>query len=276
MREKLKQITPTPILNLARETRDGLQRAAAWPAASFHPARRASIARLGALKDVHKGKRCFIIGNGPSLKRTDVSKLRNEYTFGMNRIYLAFPEWGFPTSFLVSVNSLVIEQCAEKFLNLEIPAFFSWRSHKYFTQLPNYQLPPANLHFLHTTYTGPKFAPDARRRLWEGATVTYVCLQLAFHMGFETAILIGVDHSFATKGKPNTTIVSQGDDPNHFAANYFGKGFRWQLPDLDTSEVGYWMAKKAYEDAGRQALDATVGGKLQVFEKMDYNSLFSR
>ena len=128
--------------------------------------------------------------------------------------------------------------------------------------------------FLHTTYTGPKFASDVRGRLWEGATVTYVALQLAYYMGFQTAYLIGVDHSFTTKGKPNTTIVSQGDDPNHFNPGYFGKGFRWQLPDLDTSEQAYAMARQAYEADGRKVIDATVGGKLTVFPKVDYNKLF--
>lgn len=128
--------------------------------------------------------------------------------------------------------------------------------------------------FLHTTYTGPKFARDVRGRLWEGATVTYVALQLAFYMGFQQVILIGVDHSFSTQGKPNTTVVSQGDDPDHFHSAYFGKGFRWQLPDLDTSERGYILAREAYRQAGREVLDATIGGKLTVFPKVDYSSLF--
>jgi hypothetical protein len=130
------------------------------------------------------------------------------------------------------------------------------------------------LAFLHTTYTGPKFAQDARGRLWEGATVTYIALQLAFHMGFEQVILIGVDHNYTTQGKPNTTVVSQGDDPNHFNAGYFGKGFRWQLPDLYTSENSYQMARQAYQAAGRQVIDATVGGKLTVFPKVAYDTLF--
>ena len=56
--------------------------------------------------------------------------------------------------------------------------------------------------------------------------------------------------------------------------NYFGKGVKWQLPDLDTSEVGYIMAREAYAKAGRQVVDATVGGKLTIFPKVDYNSLF--
>jgi hypothetical protein len=93
-------------------------------------------------------------------------------------------------------------------------------------------------------------------------------------MGIETAILIGVDHNFMSKGEANKTVVSQGDDPNHFMPNYFGKGVKWQLPDLDTSEIGYALAHEAYRKAGRNILDATVGGKLTIFPKMDYNSLF--
>jgi hypothetical protein len=223
------------------------------------------------MKDKHLGERCFIIGNGPSLRRTDVSKLKDEVTFGMNRIYLAFEEWGFQTNFLVCINSLVIEQVYQDFQGLGIPKFFSWRSRKSLYPTGG---PDIHTHFLFTTYTGPKFARDATTRMWEGATVTYACLQLAFHMGFEQAILIGVDHSFAAKGRPNTTVESQGDDQSHFDPNYFGKGFRWQLPDLDTSEQGYWLARQAYESSGRQVLDATIDGKLQVFPKVNYDSLF--
>ena len=40
-------------------------------------------------------------------------------------------------------------------------------------------------------------------------------------MGFEQAILIGVDHNFVTQGAANQAVISQGDDPNHFAPNYF-------------------------------------------------------
>ena len=167
-----------------------------------------------------------------------------------------------------AINDLVIEQCADEIAALSIPRFIAWHSHRHFRTFPNGTL------FLYTTYTGPKFAHDITRRVWEGATVTNVALQLAFYMGFQQVILIGVDHNFTSKGDANKTVVSTGDDPNHFSANYFGKGFRWQLPDLDTSEIGYKKARQAYHHAGREALDATVGGKLTIFPKVDYNSLF--
>lgn len=272
MKQKIKQITPRPLWQAASEGRYVLNRLAQWPSATFHPLRRASIANLARYKDIHHGQRCFIIGNGPSLKNTSLSKLKDEYTFGMNRIYLMYPELGFTTTYYMCINSLVIEQCAKDIHDLKIPKFLSWRSHKLIEQ--EGLRPTPDTIFLHTTYTGPGFTRDARGRIWEGATVTNVALQLAFYMGFETVVLIGVDHNYTTQGQPNTTVTSQGDDPNHFNPNYFGKGFRWQLPDLETSERGYRLAQNAYKAAGRQVFDATVGGKLQIFPKVDYASLF--
>jgi hypothetical protein len=271
MKQTLKSALPIPVLQFARNTYDAIRRIPQLPAAYLHPWRRESIRRLAELKDIHKGKRAFIIGNGPSLKQTDLAKLRNEFTFGMNRIYLLFPELGFHTTYFCASNDLVIEQFHEDILALPMPKFLAWRSHRYFsTQLPITQLPT----FIFTSYTGPHFSSDVRGCVWEGATVTNLALQLAFHMGFEQVILIGVDHNFTSKGEANKTVVSQGDDPNHFAPNYFGKGFKWQLPDLDTSEIGYAFARDAYQQAGREVLDATVGGKLNIFPKVDYNSLF--
>jgi len=267
-KDDLKELLPESLWQTGRDYWDGVKRIKSSLVASVHPWRRESIRKLKALKDIHKGERCVIIGNGPSLNKTDVQKIRDEYTFGLNRIYLAWEDWGFSTSYYLSINDLVIEQCSQEIMGLSMPVFVSWRSRMWLH-------PKENLHFLYTTYTGPKFAKDASKRLWEGATVTYTALQLAYHMGFSTVVLIGVDHSFSSKGKPNQTIVSQGDDPNHFNPKYFGKGFRWQLPDLETSEIAYQMAHQAYTADGRQVLDATIDGHLQVFPKIDYDRYFS-
>jgi len=267
MRQNIKDLTPEPIWRAGRDTWLALKHGLLWPSAAFHPLRRKSIARLSALKDAHRGQRAFILGNGPSLRNTDISKLRREITFGMNRVYLAFPDWGFETSYLLSVNDLVIEQSAAEIERLKVPKFLSWRSRRLIQ-------PDEQTIFLHSTYERPSFAEDMRGRVWEGATVTYVALQLAFHMGCDPVILIGVDHSFSAKGKANTTVISQGEDKDHFADNYFGAGFRWQLPDLEMSERAYQMARVAFEEDGRQVLDATIDGQLTVFPKINYESLF--
>lgn len=232
------------------------------------PRWRKSRQALGKYHGCHAGRRCFIIGNGPSLRQTDLSLLKDEVTFGLNRIYLLFPELGFTTTYLVSVNELVLQQCADELTALEMPKFITWRARRWLTGDPHTV-------YVDTDFTGPEdFALDAQGRLFEGFTVTYVALQLAFQMGFKEVILVGVDHNFVTRGPANAAVVSEGDDPNHFSSNYFGKGFKWQLPDLEGSERAYRLAKEAYEKDGRRVVDATVGGKLTIFPKVDFVQLF--
>jgi hypothetical protein len=230
--------------------------------------RRASIRQIRTLRGRHLGERCFILGNGPSLKRTDLSLLRNEASFGMNRIYMLFDELGFSTTYYVAINTLVIEQFASEIKKLAMPKFITWRGRKWMADDPG-------TIFIDTDYTPPAtFSSEVTGRIFEGSTVTYVALQLAFYLGFAEVILVGLDHHFSTQGPANVTVVSQGDDPDHFSPGYFGKGYRWQLPDLEASERAYKLAREAYQAAGRRVLDATVGGKLQVFPKVDYTSLF--
>ena len=109
MKQSLKATFLWPFI---RNTYIGLRDLPQLPAAYLHPWRHLAIDRLSALKNIHKGRRAFIIGNGPSLKQTDLSKLKGEISFGMNRIYLMFPELGFNTTYLSVVNDLVIEQTA--------------------------------------------------------------------------------------------------------------------------------------------------------------------
>ncbi len=271
--EPVKTIVPNGVRSIAaqrynRLRNDGLRTCMSDLAWRFHPRRWYSEYHFRQYHNKHLGKRCFIIGNGPSLNKMDLSPLKDEITFGLNRIYLIFPDTGFETTYLVSVNRLVIEQSAADLQALSMPKFFSWHARRY---LENRR----DIMYIRAKYGGVHdFSVDAPHRVWEGATVTYVAMQIAYYMGFSAVILIGVDHSFATKGAPNQEIISDGPDPNHFHPDYFGKGFRWQLPDLDTSENSYELARAHYQANGRTIVDATVGGRLEVFPKVNYSDLF--
>jgi glycosyltransferase involved in cell wall biosynthesis/tetratricopeptide (TPR) repeat protein/SAM-dependent methyltransferase len=222
--------------------------------------------KLCQFRDRHKGERCVIIGNGPSLNKMDLSFLENEITFGMNRIFLLFDKWKFRPTYYVSVNPLVIEQSAAEILQIDAPKFLSHKGIPFFDD-------PGDIHFLRSI---PQwfFSKDPRNGICEGWTVTFVAMQLAYFMGFSEVILIGVDHHFETKGEANKEVVSEGDDPNHFHPGYFGKGTRWHLPDLEHSEGSYRMAKEAFESDTRRILDATVDGKLTIFPRVDYREKF--
>lgn len=229
---------------------------------------RASRGALWALRDRHVGERCFIIGNGPSLNQTDLSLLRSEFTFGLNRINLAFERLGFATSCLVCFNRYVLEQSGAELSAVSVPKFFSAAGARFIP--PNasdviYVRPAIPARFSHN---------PVKAGVWEGATVTFVAMQLAYWFGFRQVILIGVDHSFTATGPAHTLVTAEGPDPNHFDPNYFSKGYRWQLPDLETSEIAYTIARRTFADAGGEILDATVGGKLTVFQKVRLETLF--
>ena len=216
---------------------------------------------LAKFRNVHRGQDCFIIGNGPSLNRMDLSRLNDFALFGLNKIHLLMDRTPLDLMYHVCVNPLVMEQSMPEFAKLGCPSFLP------FQKADSQQRRQSRTHWLYTGGAPLHFATDVLRPISEGWTVTFVAMQLAYFMGFQTVFLVGVDHSFAAKGRPNETQVMEGDDESHFDPNYF-KGQSWQLPDLEGSELAYRMAKFFFERDGRRVVDATVDGKLQIFDKM--------
>jgi hypothetical protein len=248
---------------LAGFYRDRLLPASEGLTYSLSPRGRRSREALRALRDQYAGRRCVIIGNGPSLRDTDLSLLRNEYTFALNRGYMLFERIGGPSTFLVTVNQYVIEQFTEELMSVPSLKFASWRTRRLTADANDLILVRRSRRF--------SFASDvAEQGAWEGATVTYMAMQLAYHMGFTKVILIGVDHSFASKGPANKLVTAGAPDQNHFDPHYFGPGVKWELPDLEMSEVAYRLARDHFTADGREIVDATVGGNLSVFRKVDY------
>ena len=224
--------------------------------------RRKFAGQLRQFKDKHRGQDCFIIGNGPSLKHMDLAPLNNYHSIGQNKIFLIFDKVDLNLSYLVSVNQLVIEQSAREFEAMKCPVFLSYSAAKgVVNEQPNIQ----RLHTLNLW----SFYEDISQPICEGNTVTFVSLQIAYYMGFSRVFLIGVDHSFKQSGQSHETQVYNGDDENHFHPDYF-KGQQWQLADVYGSEVSYHLANYFYQKNGRQIFDATVGGKLEVFPKINF------
>lgn len=251
---------------IAHLYRDRMQPAAEAISYGFDARGRRSRRRLEQLRDRYVGERCFIIGNGPSLVRTDLTRLRDEFTFGLNRGYLLFDRIGAPTSFLVAVNRHVVTQFGADLVAAPSTLFASWRSRRW---LPR----DAGVTFVRRSRPFTFSSNLASGGAWEGATVTYVAMQLAFHLGFREVILVGVDHSFSTIGPANHLVTATEPDPNHFDPSYFGPGVTWQLPDLQTSEIAYRLARDRFDAAGRRISDATVDGHLAVFPKVRLESI---
>ena len=228
----------------------------------WHINQRASLRKY---YNIHSGEDCFIVGNGPSLNKMNLEKLNDYHVFGMNKIHLIFEKQDLKLSYHVTVNELVIEQI-EKELNENVygcPSFISY----YASKEKKYKNP-----LIHKIFSrGPiwSFYSSLMGPISEGYTVTYVAMQIAYFMGFRNVYLVGVDHNFQQKGKANEEQKFKGNDVNHFHPDYF-KNMQWHLADLEGNEASYALAKHQYHANGREIYDATIDGKLNIYQKISF------
>jgi hypothetical protein len=230
--------------------------------------------RLENLKDIYKGRRVFILGNGPSLLKCDLTLLKDEITIVSNANFLIWDKMGFIPNILTVEDRLVAEDRKEELNNLRgIKKIFP----KDLSYVLKYDSDTIYLNFLRGYLEFPKFSASFEKEVYWGGTVSYLNMQLANFLGGNEIYLIGFDHSYKVPEKMNNTVItSETEDVNHIHPDYFGKGYRWHDPKVDRMEMAYLEAKVFLESKGVKIYNSTVGGKLEVFERVDYNTLFKK
>lgn len=232
--------------------------------------------RIDQHRDSLAGRRAWVIGNGPSIADTDLTPLADEVTIGTNSIFLNRDAMGFDVTHYVVEDYLVAEDRADDIARIE-------NSTKWFGNYLKYTLPGDDRTLWMNVSVDyrespdwPWFSRDLSRIAYVGGTVTYLCIQLAYYLGAGEVVLVGVDHSYVVDDDEpveGNTITSTQDDVNHFHPDYFGAGKRWHLPRVDRMERAYIRARKVFEEDGRRVLNATKGGRLEVFPRVDYDLL---
>ncbi len=253
-----------------RDRRDGV-RESAW---RVSPSGRHNQQRLRQLRDSCQGKRCFVIGNGPSLSQTDLTRLAGEITIGCNNLFLMFDRMGFRPTFYTVEDTLVAQDRADEIRGITgVTKVFPrdvarWLRSDDATVYVNFA----------RSYPGfPRFSGNLNQVAYWGGTVTLFNLQLAYYIGCREVYLIGIDHNYTIPADLDPTvdgvIVSQGADVNHFDPNYFGQGYRYHNPRVERMENAYVAAREFAAAHGMKIYNATIGGKLEVFPRVDYDKV---
>jgi hypothetical protein len=220
--------------------------------------------RVRALNNKHRDRPVLVVGNGPSLNETPLDSFDGVASIGMNKINLLFDRTTWRPDYIVCINNLVAKQNETFFATTDIPVWLSWKCRffvnararkrcEYFLSLPT-----------------PAFATDFSNGAGSAGTVTYAALQLAYYMGADPVMMVGVDHNYSVGRRSRSHDIERvkGEDVNHFDPNYFANGQYWGIPNLELSELGYRAARDAFEADGRRILDATIGGKLDIFPRI--------
>lgn len=222
-------------------------------------------------KNIHIGKRCFIVATGSSLKASDLEILakNNEICISMNRIYNIFKKTSWRPDYYIIQDLVMIEDLKETIAKLDLPQkFISDKAKSYWEQKDIRGSIKFTLDSSIDMGHEPFFSDKVDKCLYEGMTVTYAALQLAVYMGFQEIYLLGVDNSYSKNFR---------DVTNHFEGYQDDKSdVRINQPYEKQNELAYQAAKSYAKKHGIQIYNATRGGKLEVFERVELDSLFER
>ncbi|MGM0582628.1 MAG: 6-hydroxymethylpterin diphosphokinase MptE-like protein [Bacteroidota bacterium] len=239
---------------------------------------------LEKFKNKFVGERVFIVGNGPSLKETNLDLIEDEYSFGMNRIANIYEdtEWR-PSFFICTSINVKDKEWRKDILNtieLGVTSFIWDELDSYFPDTSNiYRLNCENPYT--DTFNPPVswWSDDITSYVTKYGTSMIVALQIAVYMGFDDIYILGADLGFKSSFlqkifyKIGLDSIGHRFDKNHFFGSYGTPGLS---PELLNKKMisAHQLALKATEDQNVNIYNATKGGELEIYKRVRYEDLF--
>lgn len=222
--------------------------------------------KLKRYKNIHKGERCFIIATGPSLRIEDVKLLKDEYTFSMNAFVKIIEEIGWAPTYYGIQDCFVYEKLKSDIMNTKFNDVFIGNSIG--KKMPK----PQNSTDYPIAYCGreygfdrkkyrTKFSDDIFSIVYDGYTITYSLIQIAAYMGFKEIYLLGCDCNYEVN-KPNHFVELEETERDKKLKSYLSKA-------KDRMTVSYIETKKYADRNGIKVFNATRGGMLEVFQRVN-------
>lgn len=240
--------------------------------------------KLKQLKNMGKGKRCFVVATGPSLKVDDLEKLKGEITFSLNSIYKLFEltDWR-PTYYLnndIALNYKMRISQEIRYNNfLELINKYSLdnimiSTSKYDDTLYNtigdklFILPTIDYLYMYMQPEYPQWSKDCSENIYAFGTSVYLLMQLIAYMGFEKVYLLGADCNYTGNQKHGY----DDETDKLLYSNY------QVAKSLEDALVRGFEAIKLNVDKGNCPVvyNATRGGKLEVFPRVSFDTLFKK
>ncbi len=219
--------------------------------------------KLMDYKDIHTGKRCFIIATGPSLTMEDIENLKDEYTISMNSICRLYDQSDWRPTYYAIQDSHVFEKMQNILReHKEVPVFISDNIKRKYKREPQWiEFPTDTMYHSYDMKIGKyhaKFSDDCYDIVYDGYSIAYSCIELAVYMGFTEIYLLGTDCTYS--GEKEHFIDSGVEDRSRKYAT-------------QKLTVGYQAARDFADSHGIKIYNATRGGVLEVFERVNLDDI---
>jgi hypothetical protein len=231
-------------------------------------------------------RKSYVLGNGPSLNRIDISLLKNKDTISFNRAYIAYQDWGFYPKYYMcidirvlqnivdDINQLIENSPIEHFFLRDVSGTESWNDTHFCTRKKI--LDSEKVSFISTEDRARKFNNELNfGNLIYWGDVAVCSLQVLYLLGYKEAILLGVDAKYQERKIKGVTreglkySSSEDGDINHFRPDYFGKGTEYSKPDGKAHFKSWKRISKLIRANGQfQVFSGSPGSRLnaKVFE----------
>lgn len=207
-------------------------------------------------------KRCFVIGNGPSLTVSDLELLNGELCFGTNAIYELFDKTSWKPFFYVCIDPEVLKECCREICRLNIEHIFLVFQGRVLQEKINYLL--LNHHFVLNKYGYHlrKVEENPAKGISMAHSVSITCLELAIYMGFKEIYLLGMDHE---------------NPSSHAKGMHQREQFETAFKQIKMQEItrDFTLIREYAESKGVRIVNVTRGGNLQVFPKKELEAILS-
>lgn len=234
---------------------------------------RSNRIHIKQLKNIHTDKRAFIVCNGPSLKADDLSLLhkKGEITFACNKIDKIFPQTAWRPTYYAVLDE-TYQHSLLTTMNIVPSEVKFFRKESYLTT----RKVKGNRIFLNAIggrelLEDSKFSEDASQCIYTIATTTYSLMQLAVYMGIREIYIIGCDNSYGLEIMPDGTVIDTGRQ-SYFAGSKESEqktaASPWEM------NIAYEFARKYADSHNIHIYNATRGGYLESFERVDFDTLF--
>jgi uncharacterized Rossmann fold enzyme len=222
-------------------------------------------------KNIHKGKRCFIVCTGPSLKFEDLDTLHanNEISISMNQIFRGFDKTQWRPDYYICSDRNVLKDYGDEIYDVELKNKFITSVYSSFwnkTSKDNiYSFLNINEYYNYQNNSDLPFLKDFSKGSYSGNTVTYHAIRLATYMNFSEIYLLGCDFNYSINSK---------DAGDHFISNYHNTNASVLKLPYKRVERAYIRAREYADSRDFKIYNATRGGKLEVFERVNFDRLF--
>lgn len=235
--------------------------------------------QLAQYQNRFQRKRCFFVGNGPSLRAEDLTRLHEagEITFGFNRIYNIFEETPWRPSFYISQDEKMLAGCVKQVCKMEVPVKLIPVQIKWWNDIEIQGASYFNIVGQQTSDPDAfLFSDDISCQIYNSSTGMYTAAQLAAYMGFSEIYLIGVDHHFRISRNDRGEILVDNTVKDYFTDKYNEDKEHLYIPNTEHSTLTYLAMDRHCKSRGIKVMNATRGGKLEVFPRVEFEMLFQK